>query len=529
MAGVTEKREWTTEVYQLETTDPVLGGPEGVSNLPHKHLANRTQWLRQKILSETQTVIMRDDDGYTHHMVWIPRLTLLPNQIAEGVPSQALRLGGFLVDKYACSELALVGGALKAVSRPLAPPMRNIAWATAKALATQRSYGGRPCHIMTIREWGHLAWIVRLLGHDLRGNLAYGRDPRDPDEWSHFAESGDPTFPHYAGTGPLSWFHHGLPGGVADLLGNVFHMLDPIDVSLGTLTVVHAATLVNSITDSDPSFEIEDPAGYYSPFQGFRNWPATNGLLMLDTGMNLEFVVYGALVPTPGQPHRATVTDCLRGQYGSVPRAHDAGVPCDNRVYHCLIPSGYAAYVADDGLNNSDPGQATFAWQWGMFAHGTRDATPAPGDVLAIGDEDLLVNAVNGQQMTVTRGHNGTPIAPHPNGYPFASYSPQMERVAQGRQFGYATGPVRTHPDLEPLYLPGQVTTQFPSGDAPAFQIVLKPSGPVPICRGESFTYSRPATMLDLFLPHHLDFPSALAGFRACWTPADYQYGGATP
>ncbi|HAT1685536.1 TPA: hypothetical protein I8Y21_006409, partial [Klebsiella oxytoca] len=35
-------------IYQLETSDPVVGGPDGVSNRPQKQLANRTQWLKQQ-------------------------------------------------------------------------------------------------------------------------------------------------------------------------------------------------------------------------------------------------------------------------------------------------------------------------------------------------------------------------------------------------------------------------------------------------------------------------------------------------
>lgn len=50
MAGITEEETWESEVYQLEITDPVQGGPEGVDNLPHKALANRTVWLKAQLL-----------------------------------------------------------------------------------------------------------------------------------------------------------------------------------------------------------------------------------------------------------------------------------------------------------------------------------------------------------------------------------------------------------------------------------------------------------------------------------------------
>ena len=46
MANLEEKVEWANGVYQLETTDPVMGGPNGIDNLQAKQLANRTQYLK---------------------------------------------------------------------------------------------------------------------------------------------------------------------------------------------------------------------------------------------------------------------------------------------------------------------------------------------------------------------------------------------------------------------------------------------------------------------------------------------------
>ncbi|MDU9028685.1 glycine-rich domain-containing protein [Pseudomonas mediterranea] len=49
MANLPESPEWASGIYQLETSDPVVGGPDGVSNQQGKQLANRTSWLKQKI------------------------------------------------------------------------------------------------------------------------------------------------------------------------------------------------------------------------------------------------------------------------------------------------------------------------------------------------------------------------------------------------------------------------------------------------------------------------------------------------
>ncbi|MHC8342235.1 glycine-rich domain-containing protein [Pseudomonas sp. RT6P73] len=49
MAELPELNEWPEGIYQLETSDPVLGGPEGIDNLQAKQLASRTKWLKAQL------------------------------------------------------------------------------------------------------------------------------------------------------------------------------------------------------------------------------------------------------------------------------------------------------------------------------------------------------------------------------------------------------------------------------------------------------------------------------------------------
>ncbi|WP_199154423.1 hypothetical protein [Chromobacterium sp. ASV23] len=49
MANLQEKPFWEPGIYQLETTDPVLAGPDGIDNLQGKQLANRTAFLKKQI------------------------------------------------------------------------------------------------------------------------------------------------------------------------------------------------------------------------------------------------------------------------------------------------------------------------------------------------------------------------------------------------------------------------------------------------------------------------------------------------
>lgn len=49
MANLTEIAQWENGIYRIETTDPVLGGENGISNAAAKQLANRTSYLKQLV------------------------------------------------------------------------------------------------------------------------------------------------------------------------------------------------------------------------------------------------------------------------------------------------------------------------------------------------------------------------------------------------------------------------------------------------------------------------------------------------
>ncbi|MGU5527531.1 gp53-like domain-containing protein [Aeromonas caviae] len=49
MANLSETPNYDSGIYQIETTDPVLGGPTGIANAQAKSLANRTAFLKRQI------------------------------------------------------------------------------------------------------------------------------------------------------------------------------------------------------------------------------------------------------------------------------------------------------------------------------------------------------------------------------------------------------------------------------------------------------------------------------------------------
>ncbi|MFJ5435876.1 hypothetical protein ACIPSR_20215 [Pectobacterium sp. CHL-2024] len=48
MANLSENPQWVDGIYQIETSDPVVGGPDGVSNRQAKELASRTSYLKKE-------------------------------------------------------------------------------------------------------------------------------------------------------------------------------------------------------------------------------------------------------------------------------------------------------------------------------------------------------------------------------------------------------------------------------------------------------------------------------------------------
>ncbi len=62
MADLQETQTWTPGIYQIETNDPVVGGPpdlaqgEGISNVQALQLASRTAWLKLQIAELSQSV-----------------------------------------------------------------------------------------------------------------------------------------------------------------------------------------------------------------------------------------------------------------------------------------------------------------------------------------------------------------------------------------------------------------------------------------------------------------------------------------
>ncbi|MDA3834908.1 MAG: hypothetical protein PF495_16100, partial [Spirochaetales bacterium] len=105
--------------------------------------------------------IIHDDGSGTNKV--ISTMALVPRFKTSGWPQAALNgleVGGFWVDVYeACQPDATslsrgsttpnTPGSVTACSKPGVVPWTDISWLNARIAASNRSVGGRPCHLIT--------------------------------------------------------------------------------------------------------------------------------------------------------------------------------------------------------------------------------------------------------------------------------------------------------------------------------------------------------------------------------------------
>lgn len=439
------------------------------------------QELKDQILSGTREVDVvhnskSDGSGSTvvSKMVYVPKFRV-PAGLWDGgaFPTVDLKLGGFLIDKYQASQPDATNtsrgsttpntpGVVAAVSQQGVVPWTDISQTNALVAASNRKINGRACHLVTMKEWATVCFLIKLLGHDIRGNNSWGRDYRDPDSFEYYgiediltdsyaAGYGHGTARLLTGTGPVSWSHNGMANGVFDIVGNVWEWLDFL-IDAGVYKHIKKAKLndADGITTVDAAIVIDN-------IEDIANWPAADGLIMIKAeGVNTDEYVRYATITNNGDG-TATLNNCQRGQNGTAASAHADNADIEQITDYCIIPGGYSAKLSDAGLNNTnDP--ATF--NYSDLILGPGGANPVVGDVLQCQNEQLTITAVNGTSVTVSRGSNGSTIAAHAQDTGITKLSPQMTNLtpeAIGDYGAYQFGKfvtMRTVTELQPLALP---------------------------------------------------------------------------
>lgn len=124
MANLTLTREWVENIYQLETSDPVMGGPDGIDNRQAKELGARTNWLKDQV-----GTINKDRTGYAPKAS--PAFTGTPTAptAAAGTSNAQIATTAFVKTAIAATSAAVktaydkAAGALELASTKQAAPV----------------------------------------------------------------------------------------------------------------------------------------------------------------------------------------------------------------------------------------------------------------------------------------------------------------------------------------------------------------------------------------------------------------------
>lgn len=465
-------------------------------------------------------------------MVYIPKFRIPANTWGT-FPTQDLKLGGFLIDKYPCSQpdatafsrgttTANTPGKVAATSQQGVVPWTDIDWNNSKTACENRVINGRTCHLVTMKEWATMCYLIKLLGHDVRGNNYWGRDLRDADVFENYGVK-DPLLHSYAagyskdmarvltGTGPVSWSHNGMANGVFDLVGNIYEWCDFL-INCGRYEAIKTAKIndADGITASDTAIVIDT-------VENPELWPATNGLVQVKAeGTNTdEYIRYANFTNNGNGTY--TLSGCTRGQKGSVASTHADDAVVNRIVDYCVIPGGWCGRVTT-GLNNTDD-PVTFTLADVVLGPG--GANPAVGDTLQCETELLIITGVNGTSITAGRGANGSTVAAHADGVGIVKISPALKNNTPETD-PYQNGSfltLRTEAELIDCALPATVSNATSNEGDWKDYFSIKPHGLRAALRGGGWDYgSRARSGLILNLDNVPSNVGINIGFRAALT-----------
>ncbi|AKG11499.1 pyocin knob domain-containing protein [Moraxella bovoculi] len=93
MANLRETSTWEAGIYQLETSDPVMGGENGIDNRAPRQLANRTLWLKNELVRQIG-VVNSGKLGKTENAVSASKLATARNIAMTGDGSWNVNFDG---------------------------------------------------------------------------------------------------------------------------------------------------------------------------------------------------------------------------------------------------------------------------------------------------------------------------------------------------------------------------------------------------------------------------------------------------
>lgn len=95
--SIQESSNFDSEIYELKTTDKAVGGADGISNLQAKQLANRTQWLKQKLEElQGQSLQSLAIDEHGHLIVTLADESVEDLGLVIGPTGEGMPVGGLV-------------------------------------------------------------------------------------------------------------------------------------------------------------------------------------------------------------------------------------------------------------------------------------------------------------------------------------------------------------------------------------------------------------------------------------------------
>jgi hypothetical protein len=230
---------YPANVRIVDTTDPVLGGEDGAANLAAQDLADRTAYLNARRFDDFRrgvehasggmATVKADDNGNWHVMARIPAF------ISGGFDADMVYPGGigspkyhlaFRLDESTTVPEILVGlfpvsanDEGDPVTLPGVAPKLTMTHDQARVHCRALGEG---FHMLTIHEWGALAFWAFNLVQNLRGN----NSANDILNQEYGVKAAVTDTQVLTGTGPLIWRHNGREFGVADLVGGIQEMIN---------------------------------------------------------------------------------------------------------------------------------------------------------------------------------------------------------------------------------------------------------------------------------------------------------------
>ena len=219
------------------TTDAALGGLGGAANHGLEDLADRTAYLNARRFDDFKNgiehasggmaTVKADVNGNWHVMARIPafKSSVFDSDLSYNPISEKYH-PAFRLDETTITPEILVGlfpvslnSDDELVTLPgVAPDLTK----THEEARTACAALGDGFHMLTIHEWGALAFWAFNLVQNLKGNR--GTNEITDQEYGVKAAVTDTQV--LTGTGPLSWRHNGREFGVADLVAGVEEMIN---------------------------------------------------------------------------------------------------------------------------------------------------------------------------------------------------------------------------------------------------------------------------------------------------------------